>query len=185
MTPCVGPPPYPPPFRGRRDTRFNRAAPARGLRVHFRLLPLSTIFIVDSTIKVVDGDGMAWKASSKPTQTEIEILGILWERGPSTVREVHERLGAERSIGYTGVLKLLQNMFAKGLVRRDQDERAHVYEACEPAQTKRQLLDDLMRRVFGGSASQLVMHLLQDEIASPEEIEEIRRMLAAHRRRSK
>ena len=76
-------------------------------------------------------------------------------------------------------------MFAKGLVRRDQDERAHVYEACEPTQTKRQLLDDLMRRVFGGSASQLVLHLLEDEIASPEEIEEIRRMLAAYRRRSK
>ena len=128
---------------------------------------------------------MAWKAASKPTPTEVEILGILWGFGPSTVREVHERLGAERSIGYTGVLKLLQNMFAKGLVRRDQDARAHVYEAREPAQTKRQLLGDLMQRVFGGSASQLVLHLLEDEIASPEEIEEIRRMLAAHRRRTK
>ena len=128
---------------------------------------------------------MAWKAASKPTPTEVEILGILWGFGPSTVREVHERLGPERSIGYTGVLKLLQNMFAKGLVRRDQDARAHVYEAREPAQTKRQLLGDLMQRVFGGSASQLVLHLLEDEIASPEEIEEIRRMLAAHRRRSK
>ena len=128
---------------------------------------------------------MAWKAASKPTPTEVEILGILWGFGPSTVREVHERLGAERSIGYTGVLKLLQNMFAKGLVRRNQDARAHVYEAREPAQTKRQLLGDLMQRVFGGSASQLVLHLLEDEIASPEEIEEIRRMLAAHRRRSK
>ena len=128
---------------------------------------------------------MAWKAASKPTPTEIEILGILWENGPLTVREVHERLGPERPIGYTGVLKLLQNMFAKGLVRRNQDARAHVYEAREPAQTKRQLLGDLMQRVFGGSASQLVLHLLEDEIASPEEIEEIRRMLAAHRRRSK
>jgi BlaI family transcriptional regulator, penicillinase repressor len=128
---------------------------------------------------------MARKPSSKPTPTEVEILGILWEHGPSTVRAVHERLGAERSIGYTGVLKLLQNMFAKGLVRRDLDERAHVYEAREPAQTKRQLLSDLMRRVFGGSASQLVLHLLEDEVASPEEIEEIRKLLAAHRRRSK
>ena len=128
---------------------------------------------------------MARKPSSKPTPTEVEILGILWEHGPSTVRAVHERLGAERSIGYTGVLKLLQNMFAKGLVRRDLDERAHVYEAREPAQTKRQLLSDLMRRVFGGSASQLVLHLLEDEVASPQEIEEIRKLLAAHRRRSK
>jgi|ERR1017187_6452391 predicted transcriptional regulator len=128
---------------------------------------------------------MARKPSSKPTATEVEILGILWEHGPSTVRAVHERLGAERSIGYTGVLKLLQNMFAKGLVCRDLNERAHVYTAREPTQTKRQLLGDLMRRVFGGSASQLVLHLLEDEVASPEEIEEIRKMLAAHRRRSK
>jgi predicted transcriptional regulator len=125
------------------------------------------------------------KTSSKPTPTEVEILGILWERGPSTVRDVHERLGAERPIGYTGVLKVLQNMFAKGLVRRNQDERAHVYEALESARTKRQLLGELMQRVFGGSASQLVLHLLEDKIASPEEIEEIRRMLAAHRRKSK
>ena len=128
---------------------------------------------------------MARKPSSKPTPTEVEILGILWEHGPSTVRAVYERLGAERSIGYTGVLKLLQNMFAKGLVRRDLNERAHVYEAREPTQTKRQLLRDLMRRVFGGSASQLVLHLLEDEVASPQEIEEIRKLLAAHRRRSK
>ena len=101
------------------------------------------------------------------------------------MRVVHESLGAERPIGYTGVLKVMQNMFAKGLVHRDQDERAHVYEASEPTETKRQLLSDLMQRVFGGSASQLVLHLLEDENALPEEIEEIRRMLAAHRRRSK
>jgi predicted transcriptional regulator len=128
---------------------------------------------------------MARKAAAKPTPTEVEILSILWESGPATVREVHERLGPERSIGYTGVLKVLQNMFAKGLVHRDNDARAHVYEAPEPSETKRQLLRDLMRGVFAGSASQLVLHLLEDENASPEEIEEIRRMLAAHRRKSK
>src|SRR5258706_14999081 len=143
MTPCVGPHPTLP-LSGRggtldsiaRRSRQNARDSCGPTRRPPSALPatpaLSTIFIVDSTIKVVDGDGMARKASSKPTQTEIEILGILWERWPSTLREVHERLGAERSIGYTGVLKLLQNMFAKGLVRRDQDERAHVYEACEP-----------------------------------------------------
>jgi BlaI family penicillinase repressor len=127
---------------------------------------------------------MAQNSSSKPTQTEVEILGILWEHGPSTVRQVHDRLGVKRP-GYTGVLKLLQNMYAKGLVRRDQKDQAHVYEAREPARMKRQLLGDMVRRVFAGSASQLVLHLLEDEKASPEEIAEIRRMVAAYKGRSK
>lgn len=128
---------------------------------------------------------MARKSSAKPTPAEVEILSILWEHGPSTVRQVHERLGTERSVGRTGVLKLLQNMYGKGLVRRDQAEHAHVYEANEPIRVKRQLLGDIVRRVFAGSASQLVLHLLDDEKASPEEVEEIRRMLAAHKRKSK
>jgi BlaI family penicillinase repressor len=128
---------------------------------------------------------MARRPSAKPTQTEIEILGILWEHGAATVREVHKRVGAERGIGYTGVLKLLQNLFAKGLVRRNQSQHAHIYEACEPARIKRQLLSDLMRQVFAGSASQLVLHLLEGETASPEDVEEIRKMVAAYRRRSK
>jgi BlaI family transcriptional regulator, penicillinase repressor len=128
---------------------------------------------------------MARKTLPGPTPTEIEILAILWQRGPSTVRDVHERLGADRSVGYTGVLKLLQNMFAKGLVRRDQSGHAHVYEAREPARMKRQLLSDFMQRAFGGSASQLVQHLLDDDIASPEDIQEMRRMLASYRRKTK
>ena len=128
---------------------------------------------------------MAKKTATKPTQSEVEILGILWERGPSTVREVHDRFGADRSVGYTGVLKLMQNMHAKGLVARNQDGQAHVYEAREPTRMKRQLLGDLVSRVFGGSASQLVLHLLEDEKATPEDIEEIRQMLAKHQRRSK
>jgi BlaI family transcriptional regulator, penicillinase repressor len=128
---------------------------------------------------------MARKSLPGPTPTEIEILGILWERGPSTVRDVHERLGSGRSVGYTGVLKLLQNMFAKGLVRRDQSAHAHVYEALEPARMRRQLLRDFMQRAFGGSASQMVQHLLDDEIASPAEIEHMRRMLASHRRKTR
>jgi BlaI family penicillinase repressor len=102
------------------------------------------------------------------------------------VREVHERLGHDRSVGYTGALKLLQNMHAKGLVHRNQGQgQAHVYEAREPASMKRQLLGELIARVFSGSASQLVLHLLEDEKASPEEIEEIRQMLAKHKGRSK
>jgi Predicted transcriptional regulator len=128
---------------------------------------------------------MARTSSSGPTPTEVEILSILWQHGPSTVREVHERLGPDRSVGYTGVLKILQNMFAKGLVLRDQSGHAHIYEAREPVRMKRQLLSELMQRVFGGSASQLVQHLLDDEIASPAEIEEMRRMLASHRRKAK
>ena len=128
---------------------------------------------------------MARVSSPGPTPTEIEILGILWEHGPLSVRDVHERLGPGRDVGYTGVLKLLQNMYAKRLVRRERSGHAHIYEAREPARMKRQLLGELMQRVFGGSASQLVQHLLDDEIASPEEIEEMRRMLASHRRKTK
>jgi BlaI family penicillinase repressor len=128
---------------------------------------------------------MARKPASKPTPAEVEILSILWDRGASTVRAVHEHFGADRSVGYTGVLKLLQNMHAKGLVHRTQDGQAHVYEAREPARMKRQLLGDLVSRVFAGSASQLVLHLLEDEKATPEDIEEIRQMLAKHKMRSK
>jgi BlaI family transcriptional regulator, penicillinase repressor len=128
---------------------------------------------------------MAKKTAAKPTPAEVEILSLLWGHGPSTVREVHERLGADRSVGYTGVLKLLQNMHAKGLVDRNQDGQAHVYEAREPARMKRQLLGDLVQRVFAGSASQLVLHLLEDEKATPQEIEEIRQLLAEHKRRRK
>ena len=128
---------------------------------------------------------MAKKTATKPTPADVEILGILFDHGPSTVRQVHERLGADRSVGYTGALKLLQNMHAKGLVHRNQASQAHVYEAREPARMKRQLLGDLVQRVFAGSASQLVLHLLEDEKATPEEIKEIRQMLADHKRRSK
>lgn len=128
---------------------------------------------------------MPKRTAPKPTPTEVEILGILWERGPSTVREVHQRIGTKRSIGYTGVLKLMQNMFGKGLVRRAESARAHVYQAAEPGKTKSELIRDFVQRAFGGSASRLVLHLLEDEVVSPREIEEIRQILAAHRRRFK
>jgi BlaI family penicillinase repressor len=117
----------------------------------------------------------------KPTASELEILHILWNRGPSTVREVLQSLNRKRDLGYTGVLKLLQIMTAKGSVRRDESNRAHVYEACRPAdQTKRQLVGDMLQRVFEGSASQLMMHALAGHRASPEEIKELRRILDAH-----
>jgi predicted transcriptional regulator len=124
--------------------------------------------------------------SSRPTATELGILRILWERGPSTVREVHEALSAERPMGYTGALKFLQVMAAKGSVVRNKDQRAHVYEAAEPPETtKRKVAGDLMRKVFAGSASQLVLHALQDKRATPDDIAEIRRMLDAYEARAK
>jgi predicted transcriptional regulator len=119
----------------------------------------------------------------KPTPSELEILHVLWDRGPSTVREVHDALGDEKHVGYTGVLKFLQIMTAKGLVRRNESQRAHVYEACLPAeQTKRQLAGDILQRVFAGSASQLMMHALAGRKASREEIEELRRLLHEYER---
>src|SRR5258706_14765125 len=87
----------------------------------------------------------------KPTASELEILRVLWTRGPSTVREVHDALGEKKAIGYASVLKFLQIMTAKGTVRRNEAQRAHVYEACRPAeQTKRQLASDMLRRVLKG-----------------------------------
>ena len=123
------------------------------------------------------------QAPQKPTASELEILRILWARGPSTVREVHDALNEKKSAGYTSVLKFLQIMTAKGTVRRNETQRAHVYEACLPAeQTKRQLAGDMLQRVFEGSASQLMMHALAGRKASREEIEELRRLLDEHER---
>lgn len=123
------------------------------------------------------------RSPQKPTASELEILRVLWSRGPSTVREVHEALSETRSLGYTTVLKLLQIMTTKGTVRRNETQRAHVYEAGLPAeQTKRQLAGDILQRVFEGSASQLMMHALAGGKASPEEIEELRRLLDEYER---
>ena len=122
------------------------------------------------------------RVPAKPTASELEILHVLWSRGPSTVREVLDSLNEKKSLGYTGVLKLLQIMTAKGTVRRDESNRAHVYEACRPADhTKRQLATDMLQRVFEGSASQLMMHALAGRPTSSEEIEELRRILDAHK----
>jgi BlaI family penicillinase repressor len=120
----------------------------------------------------------------KPTASELEILQVLWERGPSTVREVHDALSTKRPIGYTSVLKLMQIMTAKGTLRRNEEQRAHVYEAMQPAEkTKRQLAMDVLQRVFDGSASDLMMHALSGQKTTKEEIEEMRRMLSEYERR--
>ena len=113
-----------------------------------------------------------------PTPAELEILGVLWKRGPSTVRDVQEALDEDRPTGYTTVLKLLQIMTEKQLVSRDERARAHVYVARLPeAHTQRQLVSDLLDRAFGGSAMKLVMHALSAKRTSPDEIARIRRML--------
>ena len=114
----------------------------------------------------------------QPTASELAILRVLWTLGPSTVREVHERLDAVKPTGYTTVLKLLQIMTEKNLVRRDEKERAHVYRARLPQdQTHSALVRDLVDKVFSGSASRLVMHALSDKRATAEELAEIRRLL--------
>jgi predicted transcriptional regulator len=122
----------------------------------------------------------------KPTTSELEILRVLWERGPSTVREVHAELREKRDLGYTTVLKLLQIMTAKGSVRRNEDQRAHVYEACQPAtETKRQLVGDVLQRVFQGSASELMIHALDGRRTSKKELEELRRLLDEYEGRTR
>lgn len=114
----------------------------------------------------------------RPTDAELAILRVLWERGPSTVRDVHEALSDTQATGYTTVLKLLQIMTDKGLVVRDESQRAHIYEASESQQrTQRQLLADLTDRAFGGSPAKLVLQALNGRKASAEELGEIRALL--------
>ena len=126
---------------------------------------------------------MTKHASQKPTAAELEILQVLWTHGPSTVREVYEALNEKKDLGYTTVLKLLQIMTAKGTVRRNESQRAHVYEACQPAEkTKRQLAGDVLQRVFKGSASQLMLHALEGRHTSKQELDELRRLLDEHER---
>ncbi len=121
---------------------------------------------------------MGDKPTPRPTDAELAILRVLWERGPSTVREVHDALSATHDSGYTTVLKLMQIMTDKGLVVRDESQRAHVYSAREGEQkTQRQLLGDLIDRAFGGSPAKLVMQALSASRASAEELDAIRQLL--------
>ena len=114
----------------------------------------------------------------RPTDAELEILTVLWSRGPSTVRDVHQVIAARRPAQYTTVLKLMQIMAEKGLVRRDEAERAHVYEAARPREwTERQLAGDLLERAFDGSAERLLLGALSARRASRKELAELRRML--------
>ena len=121
---------------------------------------------------------MARTPLPRPTDAELAILRVLWERGPSTVRQVHEVLGRERPGAYTTFLKLLQIMTEKGLVERDERDRTHVYRArLSEDETQRQLVRALLDRAFGGSATKLVMQALAARHASPDELREIRTLI--------
>lgn len=114
----------------------------------------------------------------RPTDAELSILRVLWERGPSTVREVHDALSPTQSTGYTTVLKLMQIMAEKGLVTRDESQRAHIYEARHSQQKmQRQIVADLVERAFGGSPAKLVMQALSGRKTSAGELSEIRELL--------
>jgi BlaI family transcriptional regulator, penicillinase repressor len=115
----------------------------------------------------------------RPTDAELAILRVLWERGPSTVRQVHEVLVVRvGTTAYTTALKLMQIMTEKGLVIRDESQRAHIYSArVNEQKTQRQLVNDLLDRAFGGDASQLVLQALSSKRASAEELAAIRELL--------
>lgn len=123
------------------------------------------------------------KEPPAPTNSELEILNVLWRRGPLTVREVHDELAAKRDIGYTTALKLLQLMAEKGLVTRDESARSHVYlAAVQETKIKKHLVTDMMERVFDGSTVGLVAQALTSKKASKKELEQIRELLDRHTR---
>lgn len=114
----------------------------------------------------------------KPTESELEILQILWTKGLATVREVHEELAKTKEAGYTTTLKLMQIMHEKGLVKRDDSMRTHVYQAAvNKERTQKHLLSKMIDSLFGGSPTQLVIQALGEHKASPEELEEIQALL--------
>jgi predicted transcriptional regulator len=121
---------------------------------------------------------MANAKNNHPTDAEVAILSVLWDKGPCTVRQVHEAVGRVRPTVYTSTLKLMQLMAAKGLVVRDESARTHVYRAAAPQkQTQQRLVNDLLERAFGGSAEQLVMRALSAKKVPPKELAKIREIL--------
>ena len=129
---------------------------------------------------------MARRPTPRPTDAELAILRVLWERGPSTVRQVHDVLSVNREFAYTTTLKLLQLMTEKGVAVREEDGRVHLYRAAvAQEETQRHLIRDLVDRAFGGSPSQLVMQALAAKPASAEELREIRRLLKEHEEKTR
>jgi predicted transcriptional regulator len=122
---------------------------------------------------------MTSKRIPQPTDSELEILAVLWERGPSTVRDVFDTISTRRKTGYTTVLKLLQIMAGKGLVKRDERQRTHIYRAAlAEGQTHRRLLRDLLDRAFGGSRQKFMLSALDASGATPAELDAMRELLA-------
>jgi BlaI family transcriptional regulator, penicillinase repressor len=122
----------------------------------------------------------------RPTDAELEILTVLWSRGPSTVRDIHEVTAKRKPTQYTTVLKLMQIMAEKGLVRRDEDQRAHIYEAaCPPEWTQKQLAGDLLERAFNGSAARMMQGALSSRKTSKAELAELRKLLDEYEKRSR
>ena len=114
----------------------------------------------------------------KPTESELEILQILWNKEKATVREVHEELSKTKESGYTTTLKLLQIMFEKGLVRRDDSNKTHIYEpAISKQRTQKQFLDKMINTLFAGSSTQLVLQALGNQKSSKDELDEIQKYL--------
>jgi predicted transcriptional regulator len=129
--------------------------------------------IFDQTVNSI----MAEKAI-KPTESELEILQVIWEKKKATVREVHEELSRNRDIGYTTALKLMQIMFEKGLVSRDDSSKTHIYTAAVSREkTQKQLVGKMIHTLFSGSPSELVMQALGSHKASAEELDEIQKMI--------
>lgn len=121
---------------------------------------------------------MSLEKSFKPTESELEILQVLWQHGPSTVRLVHEELSKTKEVGYTTTLKLMQIMAEKGILEADKTSRSHIYRPLlEEEHTQRQLLDRFLDAAFRGSASKLVMQALGNRNTSKEELDEIRDLL--------
>ena len=114
----------------------------------------------------------------RPTESEVEILSVLWTQGPATVREVHTELQKKRNVGYTTVLKLMQIMFEKELLLRDESQRSHIYRPRQKAEkTQKTLIKHMLSRVFSGSVEDLVVQALSAKKATPDELAKIRRML--------
>ncbi|CAN5840942.1 BlaI/MecI/CopY family transcriptional regulator [soil metagenome] len=123
---------------------------------------------------------------NKPTKSELDILSILWEKDAATVREVYESISERKPTSYTTVLKLMQIMFEKGLVKRDDSNRAHIYSAKHPQeQTQKNLVSDLLEKAFRGSALKLVQHVLETKPASAEELAEIRQLINEAEKKNK
>jgi BlaI family transcriptional regulator, penicillinase repressor len=142
-------------------------------------IPPSLILYYEiNRILVIKALIMATTKYVKPTESELEILGVLWARGLASVREVHEELAKSKDVGYTTTLKLMQIMHEKGLVKRDDSVKTHIYQAIVSREkTQKHLLGRMINGLFGGSPTQLVIQALGNYKASEEEIEEIQQLL--------